>query len=327
MEARILHAGVFVVESSMTTSGSRRRSRSKRVGSGLHGEPRATTALEGPGERRAGGGRSDRGPAWPEWIVFHVPHASRRIPAEAREAFLLDDAALRAELDRLTDHAVDVLFVPPGAAAATVAADVSRFVVDVERFVESDREPMARVGMGAIYTRATDGRPLRRALTPEEERRLLEEYYHPHHRRLADAVDGALARHGRALVLDVHSFPDVALPCDRDQAPDRPDLCIGTDAWHTPAALVDALVARASEAGFAVEVDRPYAGTMVPAAHHGRDPRVASVMVEVNRRLYLAEGTVRMAADAEDVGATVRRVVLAAVADWAGATPGGVASR
>ena len=283
-------------------------------------------AVRAPVERRVGGGRRDQGPVWPEWIVFHVPHASRHIPAEAREAFLLDDGALQGELDRLTDHAVDVLFVPPGAAAATVAADVSRFVVDVERFVEVAREPMARVGRGAIYTRTTDGRPLRRVLAQEEERRLLDRYYHPHHRRLAGAVDRALARHGRALVLDVHSFPDVPLPCDRDQAPGRPDLCIGTDAWHTPAALVDALVARASEAGFAVEVDRPYAGTMVPAAHHGRDPRAASVMVEVNRRLYLAEGSVRSAAHAEDVGARVRGVVLAAVVDWAGSTSGGVAS-
>lgn len=278
-------------------------------------------------ERPVGGGEVDPGSSWPDWVVFHVPHASRCIPAEARAAFLLDEAALQAELDRLTDHAVDILFVPPGAAVATVAAGVSRFVVDVERFVEAAREPMSGVGMGAIYTRTTDGRPLRRDLAAAEERRLLERYYHPHHRRLAGAVDRALERHGRALVLDLHSFPDVPLPCDRDQAPGRPDVCIGTDAWHTPSALVDALAARAAATGFEVEVDRPYAGTMVPAVHHGRDRRVASVMVEVNRRLYLAEGSVRLTADAEAVGARVRGVVLGGVMDWVRSMPDGVASR
>lgn len=253
---------------------------------------------------------------WPSWVVFHVPHASRHIPEDVRSTYLLGEKELQAELDRLTDHAVDQLFVPPGVESSTVAASVSRFVVDVERFVDSAHEPMSSVGMGAIYTRTTDGRPLRRELAHDEERRLLDQHYHPHHQRLTQAVDRALERHGRALILDLHSFPDAPLPCDQDQAPGRPDLCIGTDACHTPAALVDALVARVAAAGFTVEVDRPYAGTMVPAVHHGRDRRVVSVMIEVNRRLYLEMGSVNLAARAREVGVAVRSAVHAAVLQW-----------
>jgi hypothetical protein len=40
-----------------------------------------------------------------------------------------------------------------------------------------------------------------------------------------------------------------------------------------------------------VAVDTPFSGALVPARHYRRDPRVQSVMVEVNRRLYLDEAT------------------------------------
>ena len=35
--------------------------------------------------------------------------------------------------------------------------------------------------------------------------------------------------------------------------------------------------------------NRPYAGSIVPADSYGRDPRVCSVMIEVNRALYINE--------------------------------------
>lgn len=250
---------------------------------------------------------------WPGWTVFHVPHASRHIPPQARRSIMLDKDALRLELARLTDHHVDQLLVPPGDAPHVVASDVSRLIVDVERFSDDDREPMARVGMGVIYTRTSDGRPLRAAPTQQQRAALLEAYYEPHHHRLTAAVHAALAEHGRALILDLHSFPDAPLPCDTDQDPDRPDICIGTDPFHTPATLRDRFVDAFTAAGYSVRVDRPYAGTMVPLDFLGRDGRVASVMIEVNRRLYVqADGLPKqsMRAVGDALRACIRRVIV-----------------
>ena len=47
-------------------------------------------------------------------VVIHVPHASREIPADLRRTFLLDDAALDRELDRVTDHYTDELLAIAG---------------------------------------------------------------------------------------------------------------------------------------------------------------------------------------------------------------------
>jgi N-formylglutamate amidohydrolase len=92
------------------------------------------------------------------------------------------------------------------------------------------------------------------------------------------------------LIVDCHSFPSVALPYELDQGAQRADFCIGTDAFHTPPAVRDAIVAAVKQAGYSVTVDAPFAGALVPLASYRKDRRVWSVMIEVNRRLYMDEG-------------------------------------
>ena len=76
-----------------------------------------------------------------------------------------------------------------------------------------------------------------------------------------------------------------------DQTPHRPDICLGTDPFHTP----EWLQRRAAESfrgmGWSVEFNRPYSGTIVPMGRYRIDARVHSIMVEVNRGLYLDEQT------------------------------------
>ena len=229
------------------------------------------------------------GPASP--IVAHVPHASTVIPAEARARLLLDDAALARERVRMTDWHTDALFAWTGRLGATRFVNGrSRLVVDPERFPDDAEEPMAAIGQGAVYLRTSDGLPLR---APDEgaRRALLDAYFHPYHAALTALVDEVLLGWGRCLIVDCHSFPTDPMPSEQDQAPARPDICIGTDAFHTPWWLAGALRASMAGAGFRVEVDRPFAGTIVPLAYYRRDPRVASVMIEVRRGLYCDEAT------------------------------------
>ena len=54
---------------------------------------------------------------------------------------------------------------------------------------------------------------------------------------------------------------------------------------------MDRAIAYFEPTGFSLAVDRPYRGTLVPMAHYQRDARVHSIMLEVNRDLYLQLGT------------------------------------
>lgn len=109
--------------------------------------------------------------------------------------------------------------------------------------------------------------------------------------KITDAVDQMIAQYGQALVIDAHSFPSVALPYELDQNPDRPEICIGTDDFHTPSVLVNAMTEAFSNAGFDARLNSPFAGALVPMNHYGKDPRVSAVMIEVRRDLYIDETT------------------------------------
>jgi N-formylglutamate deformylase len=226
----------------------------------------------------------------PPAVVVHIPHASLVVPNDVAAGLLLTPAELEHELLVMTDRYTDELFALPASLATTVAFPVSRMVVDPERFTNDESEPMARKGMGVVYERTAAGGPLRRPPSADERRRLLARFYEPHHAALTTAVEAALAAHGRCLLIDGHSFPTRPLPHEDDQDPDRPDICIGTDASHTPAWLRDTAVRAFEELGWSVAVDRPFAGALVPMRFYRRNVRVCSVMVEVRRDLYMDEG-------------------------------------
>ena len=223
-------------------------------------------------------------------MILHVPHASRLVPADVRRTLLLDDAELDRELTRMTDAWTDELFLgAAGGDDAAVVFPVSRLVVDPERFEDDALEPMARVGMGAVYTKTSQGGRLRGPLAAGERRALLERFYRPHHAALEEAVAGELERNGNALVVDCHSFPSAPLPYETNRSGPRPQICIGTDAFHTPAALA-ATARRLFEAeGFSVALDTPFSGSIVPRCWYRSDRAVRSLMVEVRRDLFADE--------------------------------------
>lgn len=232
-------------------------------------------------------------------LVLHVPHSSRHIPAHARRSLLLSDDALQQELLHMTDAYTDELFSLPH--AATVRYPVSRLVADPERFVDDAEEVMTKVGMGVIYTKTCCGQPLRQPPSPQEREAILARYYHPHHQALTRAVEEALTSSGTCLVIDCHSFPHLPLPYELDQNPVRPDICIGTDDFHTPGALKDLLISEFRRLGYTVAVNRPFSGALVPSQFYRREKRVQAVMIEVSRCLYMDEGTGAKSARFDDV--------------------------
>jgi N-formylglutamate deformylase len=165
----------------------------------------------------------------PQIAVLHVPHSSRQVPAEERQAIRLNDAALNKELLRMTDAYADELFPITPVEAARLVFPASRLICDVERFPSDRDEPMAARGMGVIYTRTSMGEVLRAQPDPPDRRTLFDRWYWPHHSKLERLVNDVAARSGVCLIVDCHSFPSVALPYELDQTSCRADICIGTD--------------------------------------------------------------------------------------------------
>jgi N-formylglutamate deformylase len=225
-------------------------------------------------------------------IIFHVPHSSTLIPDEYRGDFCLSDKDLETEIRLMTDwHTADLFESAISKLGQAVEFPVSRLLVDPERFSEDTHESMTSVGMGVIYTKTAHGLPLRLDGTAEGNRResLLQRYYFPHHQSLFEATQGELDRSEKALIIDCHSFPSIPLPYEPVQGTNRPDICIGTEEFHTPKWLTESLHESFSDLGYSILVNSPFGGTITPSEFYKRDKSVMSAMIEVNRSLYMDE--------------------------------------
>ncbi len=151
-------------------------------------------------------------------------------------------------------------------------------------------------------------KPLRRPLQPHERKSLIQRYYDPHHSQLEVAVSTSLNSFGKCLVIDCHSFPAVALPYELTSVSDiRPDICIGTDDFHTEDNVAAAFRVAFVNAGWNVAVNHPFTGALVPASRYRKDKRVQAVMIEVNRRLYLNEFDGTRLPDFDSTAQKIRR--------------------
>ena len=214
-------------------------------------------------------------------IIIHVPHASTFIPEEEKQYFVTPD--LKHEIAVMTDHFCDDLY---DIGEEMIRFPVSRLICDPERFRNDAEEIMSKNGMGAVYRKCSDGTPLK-TVTEHHREEILERYYDRHHMRLTEAVERKLKAYGTCLIIDGHSFYDEPLPYELNQEKDRPDICIGTDPYHTPENLTETFCNYFREKGYTVKINRPFAGSLVPLKYYRKDPRVASVMIEINRKLYM----------------------------------------
>jgi N-formylglutamate deformylase len=133
--------------------------------------------------------------------------------------------------------------------------------------------------------RTSTGAPLRRD-DPAHRAELITTLFEPYGEALAGLVDDRLAATGRAVILDVHSFPARPLPYELYPQDERPVVCLGADDRHTPAALADAARSLFAPLG-SVAINQPFRGTYVPQRHYTRDGRVSSIMLELRRDAYL----------------------------------------
>jgi N-formylglutamate amidohydrolase len=217
-------------------------------------------------------------------VILHVPHASRLIPARFMDSFVVGADEVTRELDALTDAATDR--IADGAPTASrVQHGLSRLLVDVERF-PGDEEEMNAVGMGVLYTHGSHRQELRRP--SEADRSALMAYFSAYSTAVADLVERTLDRHGRAVILDVHSYPRRPSPYELHGDERRPELCVGVDPFHTPADLVAAV--REAFDGLELLENEPFHGAYVPLRFYERDERVQSVMLEIRRDVYLRDG-------------------------------------
>jgi N-formylglutamate amidohydrolase len=100
-----------------------------------------------------------------------------------------------------------------------------------------------------------------------------------------------LEQYNQALILDCHSFPDIPMKRSAHKIVPRPEFNIGTDAFHTPKELIDISVSFFKRKNLSLGIDYPFNGSIVPMEYYQKNKSVESIMLEINRKLYLKQGT------------------------------------
>ena len=216
-----------------------------------------------------------------EGILLHIPHSSTSFPSESTHSFMdLDE-----EEKLLIDYYTDELFVlrEQERNICSVVFPYCRLYCDVERLVN---DPLEDKGLGISYRRTVDSDYL-----PFEERsfsRLNEafKYYADFHADVSKRIVEMTCMN-KILLIDCHSFS--ALPNLLNLTPPDIDICIGynDDETRPYTKTIDNIVQFFKSLGYKVGINEPFSNSKtfpVPVEYH-------SVMIEVNKRLYMNERT------------------------------------
>lgn len=194
-------------------------------------------------------------------MLLHIPHSS---------TVMLDGVNvknLQENLNLLTDWFTDKLFWH--VSCEKIIFEYSRLSVDVERYLYN--EPMEMVGQGVLYKTDAFDKPIERI----DNTKCLK-LYHNHHYLLNQKVGWALAYFPIVFIVDCHSF------LDKDGTP---DICLGVGSY-TPKIVKNQLKDFFIGKHLTVDINSPYIGSIIPNGFEDNDD-VKSIMIEINRRLYL----------------------------------------
>lgn len=233
-------------------------------------------------------------------VVASCPHAGRSYPASMLAASQEPVAALRG----LEDFGVDCLL--PGLADAGVTTVINRFS---RAYIDVNRDPAAidatmyggpvrtrppchhvRAGYGLIPRLTAARKPIYAdKLDPAEIERRLRNVHTPYHAALTSIMDKAISRHGRVLLIDMHSMPAF------DRLNNRLADIICGDGYGTTLDrdTAEAITGFFRDRGLGIEWNHPYAGGFITRDYGKAGSQRQAVQIEINRGLYM-EGTTRL---------------------------------
>jgi N-formylglutamate deformylase len=216
--------------------------------------------------------------------IFHIPHSSRNIPNT--DLFIVE--RIENELNLLTDIATDKIFDVKN--TTKLVFPYSRLFCDVERLPDN-QEMMFTKGRGFYYTNTDDGQVLR-ILNEENKKYVFDNFFTKYHTTFFELVKQKLEKNNVVYIIDCHSFTNKPLKTDLIQDENRPDICLGVDSFHTPKFLVERFKSVFENYHYHVDINNPYIGTFVPLEYYNKNANVHSIMVEINRKLYMDGNTI-----------------------------------
>jgi len=176
-----------------------------------------------------------------------------------------------------------------------------------------------QLGIGLIWRVLDSGEAIYgRKLSVEEVKQRIVRFHQPYQRAVKDALDAAHEHFGGVWHINCHSMPALSGRISEEgPGKARADFVLGDRDGSTCEPQFTALVAKTlGDMGYQVKVNDPYKGVELVRAFSDPAAQRHSLQIEVNRRLYMDEGTRMKTAGFEKLRVDIERM-LTVVARYA----------
>lgn len=221
-------------------------------------------------------------------LMVSNPHSGTFILPEIAES--MTDAGLEK---RDTDWFLSRLYdLPALESAAMISANLSRYVIDLNRPSDNTSLYPGQVTTGTCPLITFDGQAIyRNGCEPDESEiaKRVEHYWQPYHDQIRSELERLVDRFGFAVLLDAHSISQrVPLLFEGD----LPDFNFGTNRGRSCGKRFQDLVERFAEQiqGYSSVVNGRFIGGYI-TRHYGDMENVHAVQLELNRWNYMDEAT------------------------------------
>ena len=243
-------------------------------------------------------------------LVLDSPHSGTQYPSDF--LFCCDALALRqaedTHVEKLYDfatgmgvHWVEAFFPRSYLDANRNTTEIDESLLDAPwpGAIETDPKVMSKVrlGKGLIWRTTDDGLPIyNRRLNVSEVKARIANCWQPYHAAVASSIDAAHAQHGYSIHINCHSMPAIASSSATDFPGEaHADFVVGDRDGTTARVALSKLVRSFLQSlGYSVAYNHPYKGVELVRRYSNPAAHKHSIQLEINRKLYMDEGTLEM---------------------------------
>ncbi len=220
-------------------------------------------------------------------IIASFPHSGTVLPPDLRSR-LTNAADTLPDTDWRVPELYDFL---PAIGVTTIVANLSRYVVDLNRPPQDAELYADHPSTGVCPTSTFNGDPIYRPgrePSAGETNERIEHFWNPYHDALAELVDATLRSFGLAVIYDAHSIAPVV---PRLFEGELPVLNLGTANGRSCGEEFERPIREAvSRGGFSYAVNGRFIGGYI-TRHYGRPEQGCHAMqMEISQRAYLDRG-------------------------------------
>jgi N-formylglutamate deformylase len=256
-------------------------------------------------------------------VVVDVSRSGREYPEEFRSnvpfTVLHDNVSMY--VDQLWGEAPRLGATMLYASFPSFWIDANRNELDIDADLVEGEWPVplqptvSKRGLGLLKSKSRYGEPVHeRKLTVAEVMERIEKYHRPYYAELGQSIERLKARFGFVYQISCHCMSAVGAPTHPDPGKERPDFNLGNVGGKTSSkAFIEFVDATIRGLGYSCSINFPYNGGELNSRFGAPDQGVESIMVEINKKLFMDVKTFKKKPEFAKVQGDVTRILQSIV--------------